>query len=37
MSANKLKEFLNKERAKYIILSHSPAYTAREIAQSIHT
>ncbi len=36
MPSKKLKDFLNKQGAKYISISHSPAYTAREIAQSMH-
>ncbi len=33
----KLKEYLNENNVKYIKISHSPAYTAQEIAASIHT
>ncbi|MEN6423409.1 MAG: YbaK/EbsC family protein [Smithella sp.] len=36
MPARKLKEFLDSQEVKYVKLTHSPAYTAREIAQSLH-
>lgn len=36
MPARKLKEFLDSESVKYVKIAHSPAYTAREIAQSLH-
>jgi Ala-tRNA(Pro) deacylase len=36
MPANKLKEFLDSEKVKYVSLSHSPAYTAQEVAASAH-
>jgi Ala-tRNA(Pro) deacylase len=36
MPVKKLKEFLDKERVKYVVISHSPAYTAQEIAASAH-
>lgn len=36
MPARKLKEFLDSNTVKYVTLGHSPAYTAREIAQSLH-
>jgi Ala-tRNA(Pro) deacylase len=36
MPARKLKEFLDSQEVKYLIIAHSPAYTAREIAQSLH-
>jgi Ala-tRNA(Pro) deacylase len=32
----RLKEYLNENKVKYIKISHSPAYTAQEIAASIH-
>ncbi len=32
----KLKEFLDGEGIKYVVLKHSPAYTAQEIASSAH-
>ena len=31
-----LKEFLDKERIKYVSIVHSPAYTAQEVAASAH-
>ena len=36
MPVKKLKEFLDKERVKYVSITHSPAYTAQEVAQSAH-
>lgn len=36
MPSKKLKEFLDNKAVKYVSLAHSPAYTAREIAQSMH-
>lgn len=36
MPARKLKEFLDSESVKYLKIAHSPAYTAREVAQSLH-
>lgn len=36
MPYTKLKEFLDDHKIKYITISHSPAYTAQEIAQSAH-
>jgi Ala-tRNA(Pro) deacylase len=36
MPVKKLKEFLDKNNIKYISISHSPAYTAQEIAASAH-
>jgi Ala-tRNA(Pro) deacylase len=36
MPARKLKEFLDDEKIHYEVLSHSPAYTAMEVAQSAH-
>jgi Ala-tRNA(Pro) deacylase len=36
MPATKLKEFLDQEKIKYVSLTHSPAYTAQEIAASAH-
>lgn len=32
----RLKEYLNENKIKYVKISHSPAYTAQEIAASIH-
>jgi Ala-tRNA(Pro) deacylase len=36
MPVKKLKEFLDKEKIKYISIIHSPAYTAQEVAASAH-
>ena len=36
MPVKKLKEFLNTEGVKYIMISHSPAYTAQQTAASAH-
>ena len=36
MPAKRLKEFLDQEHVKYVSIQHSPAYTAQEVAQSVH-
>jgi Ala-tRNA(Pro) deacylase len=36
MPVKKLKEFLDSTGAKYVVVSHAPAYTAQEIAASAH-
>lgn len=36
MPEKKLREFLDKNQVKYVNVSHSPAYTAQEIAASAH-
>lgn len=36
MPAKKLKEFLDTQKAKYISIQHSPAFTAQEVAASAH-
>ena len=36
MPARKLKEFLDSHRIKYVSVQHSPAYTAQEVAASVH-
>lgn len=36
MPAKKLKEYLENNNIKYVSLYHSPAYTAQEIAASVH-
>lgn len=36
MPVRKLKEFLDGEKVKYVCISHSPAYTAQEVAESAH-
>lgn len=36
MPVAKLKSFLDKQRVKYITITHSPAYTSQEIAATAH-
>jgi Ala-tRNA(Pro) deacylase len=36
MPVRKLKEFLDREKVKYVSIIHSPAYTAQEVAASAH-
>jgi len=36
MVIRKLKDFLDSAGVKYVCLSHSPAFTAQEVAQSLH-
>jgi len=36
MPVKKLKEYLDKNKIKYVSISHSPVYTAQEIAASTH-
>jgi Ala-tRNA(Pro) deacylase len=36
MPVKKLKDFLNNQQVKYVTISHSPAYTAQEVAASAH-
>lgn len=36
MIAKKLKTFLDQRNVKYVVVAHSPAYTAQEIAASVH-
>ena len=36
MPVRKLKEFLDSNNIKYVTISHSPAYTAQQIAASAH-
>jgi Ala-tRNA(Pro) deacylase len=36
MAVQKLREFLDSQKVKYIVVSHSPAYTAQEIAALTH-
>ena|SRR5437867_4078478 len=36
MPVKKLKEFLDGQKVKYVSLTHSPAYTATEVAESTH-
>ena len=36
MPAKRLKEFLDGQKVKYVVIRHSPAFTAQEIAASAH-
>ena len=36
MPLTKIKEFLDKNKVKYVIVQHSPAYTAQEVAAAAH-
>ncbi len=36
MPIQKLKDFLNTNNVKYVMISHSPAFTAEEVAASAH-
>ncbi len=36
MSGSRLRDFLDKEKVKYVTISHSPAFTAQEIAEASH-
>src|SRR5256885_17124849 len=36
MPVRKLKEYLDSQKIKCVTVSHSPAYTAMEVAQSTH-
>ena len=36
MAVRKLKEFLDREKVKYVSIIHSTAYTAQEVAASAH-
>lgn len=36
MSMNQVKQYLDENDVKYVIMGHSPAYTAREIAEASH-
>ena len=36
MSLQKLKEYLDEHKVKYVTISHSPAYTAQEVAAAAH-
>ena len=36
MPIKKLREFLDEQNVKYVVISHSPAYTAQEVAASAH-
>jgi Ala-tRNA(Pro) deacylase len=36
MAVTKLKHFLDTQKVKYVTITHSPAYTAQEVAASAH-
>ncbi len=36
MPINKIKSFLDSHHVKYVVVSHSPAYTSQEVAASAH-
>jgi Ala-tRNA(Pro) deacylase len=36
MPVNKLKQFLDRNEVKYVVITHSPTYTAQEIAATAH-
>jgi len=36
MPSRKVKEYLDSQAVKYVIITHSPTYTAQEVAQSAH-
>ena len=36
MPAKQLKEYLDEQQVKYVVIQHSPAFTAQEIAASAH-
>lgn len=36
MAVKKLKEFLNTHHVKYVTISHSPAFTSQQVAESAH-
>ena len=36
MPFKKIKEFLDRNKVKYVIVQHSPAYTAQEVAAAAH-
>jgi Ala-tRNA(Pro) deacylase len=36
MPLTKIKEFLDRNKVKYVIVQHSPAYTAQEVAAAAH-
>jgi Ala-tRNA(Pro) deacylase len=36
MIAKTLKDFLDQRKVKYVVITHSPAFTAHEVAQSAH-
>ena len=36
MAIRRIKEFLDGNKVKYVVITHSPAYTAQEVAASAH-
>src|SRR5688572_965378 len=36
MIAKTLKDFLDQRKVRYVVITHSPAFTAHEVAQSAH-
>ncbi|MGM0914496.1 MAG: hypothetical protein ACQEXC_10585 [Pseudomonadota bacterium] len=36
MSMERVRQHLDEQNIKYSILQHSPAYTAQEVAESVH-
>ncbi len=36
MAVKRLREYLDRHNVRYVVLSHSPAYTAQEIARAAH-
>ena len=36
MATRRIREFLDGSNARYVMMSHSPAFTASEVAQSLH-
>jgi len=36
MATNRITEFLDGSRARYVVLIHSPAFSAQEVAESVH-
>ena len=36
MPIRKLKEYLDQQGVKYVVITHSPAYTSQEVAASAH-
>jgi Ala-tRNA(Pro) deacylase len=36
MATRRIREFLDGSKVKYVVISHSPAYTAQEVAASTH-
>lgn len=36
MATRRIREFLDGNHTRYVVLTHSPAYTAQEVAASIH-